>query len=152
MKSYRRLMWTMVVSFGVGGFAASVIDVGITFHTISWAVLASLGLSGAAIHFLHRRTKPAAYTIAEIEVTDPLGYQEYVQATTSAVPRWGGRFIVRAGKTFVVNGTPPKRIAVIKWKDYEKAQAFFNSEAYKQLIGIRDRSAKFRAFVIEGTL
>jgi uncharacterized protein (DUF1330 family) len=88
---------------------------------------------------------PPAYTIAEIEVTDPLGYQEYVQATTIAVPASRGRFIVRAGKTFVVNGTPPKRIAVIQWDDYESAQAFFDSEAYKRLVEIRDRSAKFRA-------
>ena len=34
------------------------------------------------------------------------------------------------GRTFVVNGAPPKRIAVIQWESYEKAKAFFDSEAY----------------------
>jgi len=83
-------------------------------------------------------------------VTDPAGYQKYIEGTTNAVPAAGGRFIVRGGRTFVVNGAPPKRIAVIQWESLEKAQAFFDSEAYKQLIPIRDKSSNFRAFVIEG--
>jgi uncharacterized protein (DUF1330 family) len=61
-------------------------------------------------------------------------------------------FIVRGGRTFVVNGAPPKRIAVIRWDSYEKAQAFFDSETYRQLISLRDKSSNFRAFVIEGAL
>ena len=121
-----------------------------THHVVSLAMLAGFGLGGLAVQSLHAQARPAAYLIAEIEVTDTAGYQKYIEGTTTAVPAAGGRFIVRSGKTFVVNGAPPKRIAVIQWESYEKAQAFFNSDAYKQLIPIRDKSSSFRAFVIEG--
>ena len=121
-----------------------------TQYTAALAMLAGFGLGAIAVHGLHAQARPPAYTIAEIEVTDPAGYQKYIEGTTPAVPAAGGRFIARGGKTFVVNGAPPKRIAVIQWESYEKAQAFFDSEAYKKLIPIRDKSSNFRAFVIEG--
>jgi uncharacterized protein (DUF1330 family) len=49
-----------------------------------------------------------------------------------------------------VTGAPPKRITLVQFESYEKAQAFFNSDAYKQLVPIRDKSSNFRAFVVEG--
>jgi uncharacterized protein (DUF1330 family) len=46
--------------------------------------------------------------------------------------------------------TPPKQIVLIQWDSLEKAQAFFESDSYKQLTPIRDKGSNFRAFVIEG--
>ena len=101
-----------------------------THYAMSLAMLAGFGLGILADQVLHAQARPPAYTIAEIEVTDPAGYQKYIEGTTNAVPAGGGRFIVPGGRTFVVNGAPPKRIAVIQWESYEKAKAFFDSEAY----------------------
>jgi len=114
------------------------------------ALLAGFALGAAAVEGVRAQAKPPAYTIGEIEVTDPATYQNYMDGTSSRVPASGGRFIVRGGRTFVVNGAPPKRIVVIQWESLEKAQAFFESDAYKQFIPIRDKSSNFRAFVIEG--
>jgi len=114
------------------------------------ALLAGFALGALAVGDLRAQPKPPAYTIAEIEVTDQASYQEYMKGTSVQVPAAGGRFIVRGGRTFVVNGAPPRRIVVIQWESFEKAQAFFDSDAYKQLIPIRDKSSNFRAFVIEG--
>jgi uncharacterized protein (DUF1330 family) len=122
-----------------------------THYTATLAMFAGFGLGAIAVQGLHAQAKPPAYTIAEIEVTDAAGYQKYIEGTTPAVPAAGGRFLARGGKTFVVNGAPPKgRIVVIQWESYEKAQAFFDSEAYKKFIPIRDTSSNLRAFVIEG--
>ena len=49
----------------------------------------------------------------------------------------------------MVAGEPPKRIVIIEWPTLEKAQAYFESAEYKQLVANRDKSAKFRAFVVE---
>jgi len=117
---------------------------------VAWAVLAGFALGAAVVQGVHAQAKPPAYTIAEIEVTDPATFQKYGEATRVGIPAAGGRVIVRGGKTFVINGAPPKQIVVIQWESLEKAQAYFESEAYKQLVPIRDRSANFRAFVIEG--
>jgi uncharacterized protein (DUF1330 family) len=114
------------------------------------AVLAGFACGAAVIQGVHAQAKPPAYTIAEIEVTDPPTFQKYGEATRTSIPAAGGRVIVRGGKTFVVTGSPPKQIVVIQWESLEKAQAFFESEVYKQVIPIRDKSSNFRAFVIEG--
>jgi heme-degrading monooxygenase HmoA len=37
------------------------------------------------------------------------------------------------GGTFVVNRAPPRRIIVVQWESLEKAQAFFEFDAYTQL-------------------
>jgi uncharacterized protein (DUF1330 family) len=118
--------------------------------TVIAALVAGFALGAAAVEGVRAQAKPPAYTIAEVEVTDQATYQEYMKGTSVQVPAADGRFIVRGGRTFVVNGAPPKRIAVIQWENFEKAQGFFESEAYRQLIPIRDKSSNFRAFVIEG--
>lgn len=114
------------------------------------ALLVGFALGAAVVHRVHAQAKPPAYTIAEIEVTDPATYKKYADATGRGIPAAGGRFIVRGGKTVVLNGPQPKQIAVIQWESLEKARAFFESEAYKQLVPIRDKSSNFRAFIIEG--
>jgi uncharacterized protein (DUF1330 family) len=65
-------------------------------------------------------------------------------------PPSDGRFIARGGRTYVVNGEPPKRVAIVQWQSFEKAKAFYESAEYKAVIPIRDKSSKFRAYVIEG--
>ena len=117
---------------------------------LSLALFGGVALGAAAIHALHAQTKPPAYTIAEFEVTDPAKFQAYGEKTGAAIPAAGGRFIVRAGKTHVLNGEPPKRVVVIEWSNMEQAQAYFDSDAYKQLVAARDQGSKFRAFLIEG--
>ena len=113
-------------------------------------MIAGFGLGAISIQTLHAQGKPPAYTIAEIEVTNPAEYQKYIDGTARAVPAAGGRFIVRGGKTFIINGAPPKRIAVIEWPSLEKARAYHESDTYKKFIPVRDRSSNFRGFVIEG--
>jgi uncharacterized protein (DUF1330 family) len=50
----------------------------------------------------------------------------------------------------VRTGAPPKRVAIVEWESLEKAKAFYESEEYKRVIPMRDKSSNFRAFVIEG--
>ena len=120
-----------------------------TFTTV-FALLGSFAFGAGVVHVVHGQGKTPAYTVAEIEVTDATTFKPYAEETRSSIPAAGGRFIVRGGKTFVVNGAPPKQIVVIQWESLEKAQAFFESASYKQLVPIRDKASNFRAFVIEG--
>lgn len=119
-------------------------------RTIVLAALAGFACGAALVQILHAQGQPPAYTIAEFEVTDPQTFQKYGQGTGSTIPPAGGRFIVRGGKTYVINGAPPKQIAVIQWESLEKARAYFESDTYRQLVPVRDKSANFRAFVVEG--
>jgi uncharacterized protein (DUF1330 family) len=118
-----------------------------TRYTASLAMLVGFGLGAVAAQFLHAQATLPAYTVAEVEVTDPATYQQYIAV---GVPPSDGRFIARGGRTYVVNGEPPKRVAIVQWQSFEKAKAFYESAEYKAVIPIRDKSSKFRAYVIEG--
>src|SRR5262245_46460511 len=39
----------------------------------------------------------AAYIIADIEITDPAGYEEYRRRVPATVAQYGGRYVVRGG-------------------------------------------------------
>jgi len=38
-----------------------------------------------------------AYIIVEIEITDPVGYEEYKKQAAATVEQYGGKYIVRGG-------------------------------------------------------
>jgi hypothetical protein len=52
-----------------------------------------------------------AYIIVEIEILDPAAYEEYKKLAGATVEKYGGKYIVRGGKTEVLEGDwQPKRI------------------------------------------
>jgi uncharacterized protein (DUF1330 family) len=55
------------------------------------------------------------------------------------------------GKIVALVGDAPKRITVTQWESVERAQAYRNSEAYKNLAPQRDKAIKrIRAYIVEG--
>jgi uncharacterized protein (DUF1330 family) len=118
-----------------------------TNHKVAVGTVAGFGLGVLVVQVLHAQARPPAYTVAEVEVTDPETYKQYIAV---GVPPTDGHFIARGGSIYVVNGAPPKRTAIVQWQSLEKAKAFYESEAYKHVIPIRDKSSIFRAYVIEG--
>jgi len=113
-------------------------------------MLAGATIGVVAVQALHAQAKPPAYFFAEIDVTDMEAYRTYVERNTPIVNDYGGRFLARGGKTTAMDGDPPKRIVIIAWENEDKARAWYTSAAYKEIIPIRDKAAKFRGFIVEG--
>lgn len=116
---------------------------------LSITLLVGAAIGAMAMHSLHAQVKPKALVIAETEVTDPASFKKYAEGAAVIVPQAGGRFLVNGGKTFTINGTTPKRVAVLEWDSFEQAQAFYESEAYKKLTADRDKGSNFRSFLVE---
>lgn len=112
----------------------------------------SLGivLGGFAVHQIHAQAKPPGYLIAEVEVTDAATYKTYIEGTNPVAAKYGGKFIVRGGRTQSLAGEAPKRVAISIFESFEKAVAFQNDPDYKALIAIRDKSSKYRSYAAEG--
>jgi uncharacterized protein (DUF1330 family) len=93
----------------------------------------------------------SAYIIVEIEVTNPVGYEEYKKLAGATVEKHGGKYIVRGGKTEVLEGDwKPKRIVVLEFPSMERAKAWLNSEEYREPRKMRHRTARTNMLVIEG--
>ena len=114
------------------------------------SLFTGIAFGGAALSALHAQAKPAAYTIAEIEVIDPAGFQNFAERNAEGVKAAGGHFLALRGRIVSSEGAPPKGIAVIAWDSLEKAVGYFNSATFKELIPLRDKSAKVRLFHVEG--
>ena len=93
----------------------------------------------------------AAYIIVEIEIIDPVGYEEYKKQAAAAVHKYGGKYIARGGKTEVLEGDwNPKRIVVLQFESMERAKEWLNCEEYREPRKMRHRTAKTNMILVEG--
>jgi uncharacterized protein (DUF1330 family) len=92
-----------------------------------------------------------AYIIVEIEVLDPVGYEKYKNLAGATVEKYGGKYIVRGGKTEVLEGDwNPKRIVVLEFPTMERAKEWLNCEEYREPREMRHATAKTNMIVVEG--
>jgi uncharacterized protein (DUF1330 family) len=93
----------------------------------------------------------SAYIIVEIDVLDPVGYEEYKKLAGATVAQYDGKYIVRGGKTEVLEGDwQPKRIVVLEFPTVEQAKSWLNSEQYREPRKMRHRTAKTNMILVEG--
>jgi uncharacterized protein (DUF1330 family) len=96
--------------------------------------------------------KMAAYLVANIDVGDPAGFEEYRKKVGPIVAQYGGRFIVRGAEAKVLEGNPPiKRFTVLEFPSLAAAQKFYDSPEYKPVLKLRLASAKSNVILVDGT-
>jgi uncharacterized protein (DUF1330 family) len=92
-----------------------------------------------------------AYIIVEIEIVDPTGYEEYKKLAGAIVEKYGGKYVVRGGRTEVLEGDwRPKRIVILEFESVRRAKEWLNSEEYREPRKMRHRTAKTNMLVVEG--
>jgi len=123
-----------------------------TKFKLTLAVLAGAALGATAIQGLHAQAKPPVYQIVEIDVLNQEVYvKDYAPKAQAAIRASGGKFLAAGGKTTSIEGDPPKtRIVLQQWDSVEQIQAYRNSAAFKDLLPLREKLAKFRSFTVEG--
>ena len=123
-----------------------------TTSKIVLAVVAGAVLGAAAVQGLHAQAKPKAYVVTETEALDAAAVAAYGPLIRPVIDAAGGRRLnTPGGKTVAFVGEPPKRIAISEWESLEKAQAFINSAAFKNLAPQRDKAVKtIRSYAVEG--
>ena len=115
------------------------------------SVMAGVALGAAGVQALHAQAKPPAFVVGEIDVKNAeLLDKEYVPNASKAVRDGGGKYLAVGGKSVSFYGEPPKRIAIMAFDNLEKAEAAFNSAAYKQAKAVGDKYATFRIYAVEG--
>jgi uncharacterized protein (DUF1330 family) len=93
----------------------------------------------------------AAYVIADVEVIDSVGYEEYRQKVPATIAAYGGRYIARGGATEVLEGTwSPKRCVLLEFPSMAQLKAWWASPEYRPLRAIRERTARSNLVVTEG--
>jgi uncharacterized protein (DUF1330 family) len=92
---------------------------------------------------------PKAYIVASINVADPKGYQEYLDASVKVTKGAGGRVLVSGGRTEPIEGKFHDRIVVIEFDTIEAARKA--AAGYKAARHTRGTSAPdYDSVIVEG--
>ena len=120
-------------------------------YKIVLAIVAGAALGAAAVQGLHAQAKPKAFVITETEVVDAAALAAYSPLARAAADAAGARRVSPpGGKTVAFVGEAPKRVGIQEWESLEKAQAFRNSDAFKNLTPQRDKAVKtIRSYAVE---
>jgi uncharacterized protein (DUF1330 family) len=112
-------------------------------YKVAIALVAGTAIGGAAIQGLHAQMKPPAYIVIPIlKINDAAAFKagvvdKNVPADFTAA---GGHYVIRSQKFTTVDGTPPERFVVIAFDSVEKAQAYLNTPAQKDINAARRKS------------
>jgi uncharacterized protein (DUF1330 family) len=93
---------------------------------------------------------PKGYWIARVDVSNEQGYKPYAAANPAIFKKFGGKFVVRAGKFESPEGTARSRNVVIEFPDYASALACYRSPEYQENIKRRLPHSVADIVIIEG--
>jgi len=93
---------------------------------------------------------PKGYWIVRADITDPEQYKAYLSANAEPYAKYGAKFIVRGGRSELVEGTGRSRNVVIEFPSYEAALECWRSPEYQAAIKLRLPVSTLDIVVIEG--
>jgi uncharacterized protein (DUF1330 family) len=82
---------------------------------------------------------PSAYIIVDMKISDPDRYAQYMAAAPALVHAAGGEYLVRGGHV---------RMALLRFPGLEAAQAFYDSQSYRQVRTKREGATEFFDMVV----
>jgi uncharacterized protein (DUF1330 family) len=92
-----------------------------------------------------------SYAVAHMrQVTMGPAVVEYLQRIDATLPPFGGRFIVHGGEVEVLEGNWPGHLIVIEFPDRDRASAWYNSDAYQEIVRLRTDNSESDVIMIDG--
>jgi uncharacterized protein (DUF1330 family) len=93
----------------------------------------------------------AAYVVVDIEVLEPVEYEEYKALAAPSVAAYGGRYLARGGSVQVLEGDwTPRRAVILEFPTAAQAQAWWSSPEYGPAKAIRQRTARTNMVLLAG--
>lgn len=90
------------------------------------------------------------YWIAHVDVADAETYKTYVAANAAPIARFGGRFLVRAGRYENPEGSSRSRNVVLEFPSYQAALDCWHSPDYQAAVKLRLPVSTVDMVVVEG--
>jgi uncharacterized protein (DUF1330 family) len=92
-----------------------------------------------------------AYMLANVSFRNPEMAREYGSQVPVTIGKYGGRYLVRGGKTEVVEGELPLAyLVVVEFPSLDRAKEWYGSDDYRPLRAIREKHARTDLAFLEG--
>ena len=93
----------------------------------------------------------ACYVIADMNITNPEQFAEFIEVTPATVQQYGGKYLIRGGSFAVAQGDwTPGRLVVIEFAGMDQARAWFDSPEFERPKEIQARSSNSNFVFVEG--
>jgi uncharacterized protein (DUF1330 family) len=93
----------------------------------------------------------AAYVVVDVDVTDPVRYENYKKLAQASIPVYGGRYLARGAAVEVLEGEwTPKRLVILEFPTVERARAWWASAEYAEGKALRQATARTDMVLTEG--
>jgi uncharacterized protein (DUF1330 family) len=93
----------------------------------------------------------SAFIIVDINIKDPVRYEDYKKLTLATLAPFEGRFVVRGGPVEVLEGSwMPGRFVMLEFPTREKAKAWWSSDTYAEAKAIRQSCSNADMILVEG--
>jgi uncharacterized protein (DUF1330 family) len=93
---------------------------------------------------------PKGYWVVRVDVNDAAEYQKYVAANGPPIAAFGGRFLVRGGRSQTPEGQHRARTVVLEFPSFQAAQDCYHSPAYQEAMKLRHAASAADFLIIEG--
>ena len=90
------------------------------------------------------------YWLIRVDIIQPEIFMDYASSTGPVLSAFGGRFLVRAGRSQCVEGEARSRNSVIEFPSYQAALDCYHSPEYQALVQKRTGACDMDILVIEG--
>jgi uncharacterized protein (DUF1330 family) len=92
-----------------------------------------------------------AYIVVDVSIHNAENYEDYKKLTPASIAAYGGKFIVRGGKTETLEGDwQPGRMVVIEFPTVERAKEWWASDEYAPAKALRQANAETKMILLEG--
>jgi uncharacterized protein (DUF1330 family) len=89
--------------------------------------------------------------IFDIEVTDPVAWEEYRRVAGPIMAASGGRFLASTADALPLEGDwAPATFSIVEFPSYEAARDFYYSAAYQGMVALRQRASRGAGILVRG--
>jgi len=93
----------------------------------------------------------SAYIVSRVKIHDSEAMQRYMTEAPATVLAFGGRYLVRGNDVRALEGAwEHERMVVVEFEDKHAALAWYESEMYRPLRDLRQRSAETVILLADG--
>lgn len=93
----------------------------------------------------------SAYIIAQIDIHDPVEYEQYAQGARPLFPGYRCEVLVADGSPTLLEGTwPYNKTVVIRFEDEAEAQRWYRSPEYQAIVKFRLNSSSTNLVLTKG--
>lgn len=83
---------------------------------------------------------PKGYWIVHLDIADQSGFTAYLAANAEPLRHYGARFLARAGRHTVAEGTARSRNTIVEFPSYQAALDCWHSTGYQTARALRSAS------------